>query len=69
MGDVLITREEIEGLMDDLLYVDASPAGETRLTEWARRHADSLGMQYSNELARRGNRQAAYKAANNPVPL
>lgn len=63
MGDVLITREEIEGLMDDLLYVDAPPAGETPLSEWAHLHADSLGMQYSNELARRRDRQVAYKPA------
>ncbi len=63
MGDVLITREEIEGLMGDLLYVDALPAGETRLTEWAREHAGTLGMQYSNELARRNDRQAAYMPA------
>ena len=61
MGDVLITHEEIAGLMGDLLFVDAPPAGETRLTEWARQHANSLGMQYSNELARRSNREAAYK--------
>ena len=65
MGDVLITREEIQGLMGDLLYVDAPPAGETRLTDWARRHAKSLGMQYSNELVRRNDRKAAYK----PAPL
>lgn len=65
VGDVLITREEIEGLMADLLYVDAPPAAETRLSEWASRHADSLGRQYSNELARRSDRQATY----NPAPL
>lgn len=63
MGDVLITREEIEGLMGDLLYVDSPPTGETRLTDWAKRHADGLGMQYSNELARRRDRQAEYKPA------
>jgi NADH dehydrogenase len=61
LGDVLITREEIEGLMADLLYVDAPPAGETRLTEWAHRHADTLGRQYSSEIARRNDRQSEYK--------
>jgi uncharacterized protein YbjT (DUF2867 family) len=63
VGDILITREEIEGLMDDLLYVDAPPVGETRLSEWAHRHAGSLGMQYNSELARRANRQVAYTPA------
>ena len=53
MGDVTITREEIKGLMADLLYVDSPPAGSTRLTGWAREHAATLGLHYANELARR----------------
>lgn len=51
--DVLITKDEIKGLMDDLLYVDAPPAGNTKLTEWARENASILGKQYESELARR----------------
>ncbi len=53
MGDVTITRPEIEGLMADLLYVESPPAGRTRLTDWARAHAATLGKTYANELARR----------------
>jgi len=53
VGDVLITREEVGGLMADLLYVDAPPAGSTKLTDWARANAATLGAQYANELARR----------------
>jgi uncharacterized protein YbjT (DUF2867 family) len=53
VGDVTITREEIAGLMADLLYVDAPPAGKTKLTDWARNHAGSLGRRYASELARR----------------
>ena len=53
VGDVLITKPEIEGLMANLLYVDAPPAGWTRLTDWAQAHAATLGKQYANELARR----------------
>jgi NADH dehydrogenase len=53
-GDVVITREEIRGLMEERLYVDAPPAGATPLTDWARRHSDSLGARYASELARRG---------------
>ena len=53
VGDVPITKPEIEGLMASLLYVDAPPAGSTRLTDWARAHATTLGKQYANELARR----------------
>ncbi|NJN53343.1 MAG: NAD(P)H-binding protein [Anaerolineae bacterium] len=60
VNDVLITREEIEGLMADLLYVDSPPTGTTRLTEWAKKQAAALGKQYTSELARRRDRQAAY---------
>ncbi|MHC4180643.1 MAG: SDR family oxidoreductase [Planctomycetota bacterium] len=60
VGDVMITREEIKGLMADLLYVDAPPAGETSLTQWAKEHADRLGIRYASELARRTNRNESY---------
>ncbi len=53
LRDVPITREEIAGLMADLLYVDDRPAGATRLTDWARDHAATLGLRYASELARR----------------
>jgi len=61
VNDVLVTREEIEGLMTGLLYVDSPPTGETRLTDWARQNANSLGRRYTSELSRRRNRQLAYQ--------
>jgi uncharacterized protein YbjT (DUF2867 family) len=61
VGDVLITRDEIDGLMQDLLYTPSPPAGTTRLTEWARAHASTLGQHYASELARRRNRREAYE--------
>lgn len=60
VNDVLVTREEIEGLMADLLYVDTPPTGTTSLTAWARKHAATLGKQYTSELARRRDRTAVY---------
>jgi uncharacterized protein YbjT (DUF2867 family) len=60
-GDVMITREEIQGLMDNLLYVNTPPVGETKLSEWARQHADELGIRYASELARRKNREKGYE--------
>jgi len=55
LGDVLVTRDEIAGLMGDLLYVPGAPSkGTTRLTEWARENANTLGRVYLSELARRG---------------
>jgi NADH dehydrogenase len=61
MGDVMITRDEVEGLMADLLVTSSPPAGSTRLTDWAKKHADTLGKHYASELARRKNRTAAYE--------
>lgn len=60
VGDVVLTREEIEGLMADLLYVDGPPSGTTKLTDWARANADTLGRRYASELARRQDRERAY---------
>jgi uncharacterized protein YbjT (DUF2867 family) len=59
-GDVVITREEIEGLMSNLLCVDTEPTGTTRLTEWIREHADLLGKRYASELSRRTDRVSGY---------
>ncbi len=62
VDDVMITREEIDGLMADLLYVDSTPAGKTRLTDWVREHADSLGRRYTSELTRRRDRESEYES-------
>jgi NADH dehydrogenase len=62
VGDVVITRDEIEGLMADLLYVEAPPAGQIVLTEWVKGHADTLGCHYTSELARRKDRLSAYQS-------
>ena len=62
VGDVMITREEIKGLMAGLLAVDSPPAGETKLTDWVRKHADKLGKHYTSELARRKDRTKEYQS-------
>lgn len=61
VGDVVVTRPEIEGLMGNLLYTNSPPAGETKLTDWARAHSETLGRRYSSELARRTDRMSAYE--------
>jgi NADH dehydrogenase len=53
MGDVVITKAEIEGLKSNLLYVDTPPTGTTRLTDWLREHRDTVGIRYASELSRR----------------
>lgn len=62
VGDVVITREEIRGLMDDLLYVDSPAAGSTKLTDWAKERSATLGRRYTSELARRRDRRLAYRS-------
>ncbi len=62
VNDVLVTRDEIAGLMADLLHVDTPPTGTTRLTEWASQNANTLGRRYTSELARRQNRHLAYQS-------
>ena len=58
--DVTITREEIGGLMANLLVTGSPPSGTTRLSDWVAVHRDSLGRRYASELARRENRMTAY---------
>jgi len=54
-GDIIITKEEIGGLMANLLCTDSQPAGKTRLTDWAKANSELLGKQYASELIRRRN--------------
>lgn len=51
--DVMITRDEIRGLMQGLLCTNSPPAGKTALTDWARKNAAGLGARYAAELSRR----------------
>ncbi|MFB3893451.1 MAG: SDR family oxidoreductase [Phycisphaerae bacterium] len=51
--DTILTWQETAALMADLLCAASPPAGATRLTDWAREHADTLGKHYASESARR----------------
>jgi NADH dehydrogenase len=62
VGDVVITREEIKGLMENRLCTKSPPAGTTRLTSWMAENAKGLGRRYSSELARRRDRRISYEA-------
>lgn len=52
LRDVLLTREEIAGLMADLLASKGEPTGRTRLSDWLIKNSRSVGTQYASELAR-----------------
>ncbi len=50
--DVVLTHEEIEGLMANLLASGSPPTGRTRLSDWLAEHADTVGARYASELKR-----------------
>jgi len=60
--DTFLTWEEIKGLMAGTLAVDSPPAGITKLTDWVSRHSETLGKNYTSELARRKNRGIRYRS-------
>jgi len=51
--DMTLTRDEIRGLMADLLISDSQPTAPTRLSEWLQANRASIGTRYASELARR----------------
>ena len=52
VGDVLITRDEIAGLMANLLISQKPPTGHTHLGNWLEQNVDSIGKKYASELNR-----------------
>jgi uncharacterized protein YbjT (DUF2867 family) len=60
--DVVLTREEIRGLMEGRLAVDAPPLGHTKLSEWIAQHKETLGRHYTSEMARRVDRRSVYRS-------
>ncbi len=53
LKDILITKEEIKGLMRNLLFVESNPTGKTKLSDWVVDNKKILGINYSSEMARR----------------
>jgi NADH dehydrogenase len=60
LKDTVITKEEMEGLMQGLLDVEGPSTGIVKLTDWANENKDILGTRYASELARRRNRVKEY---------
>lgn len=50
LEDLVLTPEEIIGLMDGLLVSDKSPTGRTRLNDWLIQNKSRLGLGYQSEL-------------------
>lgn len=62
VGDVINTRDEVRGLMQERLHVDAPPLGTTKLSEWVRASRGTLGRRYASELQRRLDRAGGYRS-------
>ena len=52
LGDVVLTEDEIKGLMDDLLVSHWPATGRTSLAGWIKCHSETTGKTYASELAR-----------------
>ena len=63
VGDVINTRDEIRGLMQERLYVQSPPLGTTKLSEWVRASCRQIGRRYTSELQRRLDRMGGYRSS------
>jgi NADH dehydrogenase len=52
VGDMLLTRDELDDLMHDILVSHEPPRGTTRLTIWLRLHGNEVGRNYASEMDR-----------------
>ena len=52
VGDVLLTKEEVQGLMVNLLVSSQPSLGRTRLADWLDQNRESVGRHYASELRR-----------------
>lgn len=59
VGDVVLTPEEIRGLMAGLLVSHETPLGRIAFSDWLSASATSVGRSYANELQRHFARMAA----------
>jgi len=53
LNDVMLTWPEVLGLRQETLWEDQEPTGKVHLREWVKKHKDTLGNEYHNELDRR----------------
>ena len=52
LGDVVLTGDEVEGLMDGLLVSASPPTGTTALSSWLEENAATVGVRYASEVER-----------------
>ena len=50
VGDVVLTKDEVDGLMEGLLVSSEPPLGKTHLADWLKENNHSVGMKYASEM-------------------
>ncbi|HCC79688.1 MAG: epimerase [Chloroflexi bacterium GWB2_49_20] len=55
LRDVVLTENELRGLMQEMLTSTQMPNGLTRFTDWLEQNKDTVGASYSSEIARHFN--------------
>ena len=51
-GDMMLTRDELDDLMRDILVSHEPPRGTTRLMDWLSANRDQIGRAYASEIER-----------------
>lgn len=59
--DVMLTPEEVDGLMAGLLVSNDPPHGKTRLGDWLEANKDKVGAQYASELKKHYSQTKHYR--------
>ena len=52
LRDVVLSRDEVDGLMAGLLTSDSAPIGVSRPGDWICDNGDALGRRYVSEIRR-----------------
>jgi uncharacterized protein YbjT (DUF2867 family) len=52
VGDVMVTKDELDGLMAELVTTEGPATGTRGLTEWLARNATVVGKRYASEVSR-----------------
>ena len=61
--DVLLTRQELQGLMEELLVSSEKPRGARRIDNWLLSNSESIGRSYASELDRHWRSKPSISAA------
>lgn len=52
VNDVMLTPEEVDGLMSNLLISKEAPRCKTSLRDWLAEHKETVGKEYASEIVR-----------------